>query len=387
MKILFVNESTVIKGGVDIVLKTEIDGLRDKGIQVELLNFSHNDFVMGKIVNKINQSILYFSESKRNSVIDNKLKSFKPDIIHFHNTYPFFRKPWWMNKISKTIKVVQHLHNYYPFCLNSFFFINGNICTDCFTNNNYSEGIRKSCYDHSKTKSFFVSLDRPTPLNWLAHSNRVDLFLGVSNFTVSKYIEFGLDKKKIKTLYNGITIDSSNFKSFDGSYVLFLGNVVYAKGVEIVCELAKQNTDIKFIIAGLGRDLPELKSKYSVLSNLIFNDYTEGVNKKALFLNCKFLLLPYSSWESFGLVIIEALVYGKPIVTSGFGGTSELLEDGKTGFIVKENDINSYQKVIRRLWENGSQFKIDESKRTEIINKFGANKHLNDLINYYKSII
>ncbi|MBK8945848.1 MAG: glycosyltransferase family 4 protein [Ignavibacteriae bacterium] len=387
MKILFINESTVIKGGIDIVLETEFDGLKKNGIDVELLDFSHKDFLNNSILNKFKHTILYFSESERNKVIEHKLKSFKPDIIHFHNTYPILRKPWWMEKKSKNLKVVQHLHNYYPFCLNSFFFIDGKICTDCFINNNFSDGIRKSCYDYSKFKSFFASFNRPVPHEWIKYSTNVDLFLGVSNFIVDKYIELGLDEKKIKRIYNGINIEQNNLVSNNGSYVLFLGNIVYAKGINIVCELAKQNLDIEFVIAGLGRDLQSVKSKYNFLSNLKFMNYSEGVNKKELLMNSKFLLLPYLSWESFGLVNIEALAYGKPIITSGLGGTSELIEDGKTGFIVKGNNLNSYQDAVRRLWENKSQFKIDELKQKEILSKFCAEKHIANLIKQYNSII
>lgn len=387
MKILFINESTKIKGGVDNVLKVEIEGLRENGIEIDLFEFSHSEFLNANFSNKIKNINLYFSEGKKIEIIKEKLKSFKPDIVHFHNTYPFFRKPLWSNNLFKEIKVVQHLHNYYPFCLNSFFYRDKMICTECFENNNFHSGIKHSCYDYSKVKSILAAHNRPRPSQWSEYSKNVSLFLGVSQFVVDKYIELGIKDSKIKKLYNGISVKPGNTTKLNGNYILFLGNIVHSKGVVIVCELAKRNSDIEFKIAGLGRDLLVLKEKYKYLSNLTFVGHVEEEKKNELLNNCRFLLFPVLSWEAFGLVILEALAFSKPVVTSGIGGTLELVEDGVNGFIIKENDINSYEKVIRDLWENLVLSTVNIRKQQEILSKFSKELHIRNLIKYYNSIL
>jgi len=139
MKILFINESTVIKGGVSAVLYSEIEGLKKKGFDVELLDFSHKEF-LGK--NKFKTLLLYFSEERKIRIIKEKVDSFNPNIVHFHNTYPFLRKPFWSNDLFKEVKVVQHLHNYYPFCLNALFYRDEKICTECFDSDSFLSGIK-----------------------------------------------------------------------------------------------------------------------------------------------------------------------------------------------------------------------------------------------------
>ncbi|MBU0475048.1 MAG: glycosyltransferase family 4 protein [Bacteroidetes bacterium] len=384
MKILFINESTRIKGGVDYVVKEEILGLRKRGFEVDLFEFSHEEYSIDNMKRKIQKTLLYFSEHKKINIIKEKINYFKPDIVHFHNTYPFFKKPLWTDNIFKDIKVVQHLHNYYPFCLNSFFYRDENICTDCFDNNNFSIGIKNACYDYSKIKSKIVAFNRPLPSEWLKSTRNVDMFLGVSQFIVDKYIEFGVDNRKIKKLYNGVSFEDSQINSKEGSYILFLGNIVNSKGVTIVCELAKINKEIQFKIAGLGRDLSMLKEKYKSLSNLSFEGYVEGKYKSELIRNCRFLLFPVLSWEAFGLVILEATSFGKLIVTSGLGGTAEIVEEGINGYLVKDNDINRYNKVIRNLWWNFVNYPSDARKLTEILVKFSKKNHIENLINLYK---
>ncbi|PIQ09107.1 MAG: hypothetical protein COW71_08245 [Ignavibacteriales bacterium CG18_big_fil_WC_8_21_14_2_50_31_20] len=384
MKILFINESTVIKGGVSAVLYSEIEGLKKKGFDVELLDFSHKEF-LGK--NKFKTLLLYFSEERKIRIIKEKVDSFNPNIVHFHNTYPFLRKPFWSNDLFKEVKVVQHLHNYYPFCLNALFYRDEKICTECFDSDSFLSGIKNSCYDYSKLKSIFASYNRPTPTQWVKHSKKIDLLLGVSQFVVDKYVELGVDEKKIRTLYNGVSIGKKKDYYIAGKYILFIGNIVDAKGVEIVCELAERNRDIEFKIAGLGRRLIILREKYKYLTNLSFEGYVDGERKFILINNCKFLLFPTKWWEPFGIVITEALSLGKYVVTSGLGGTSELVEEGVTGFIVNDNNINSYEKVVRKLWYNFVDFNMSIPKQNEMLLKFSQETHVNNLIKYYKSII
>lgn len=387
MKILLINESTKIKGGVDTVLKAEIDGLSENGFEVELLEFSHYDLLNDRIYVKMKSISLFFSENEKIHVVKEKLDSFKPDIVHFHNTYPFFRKPLWSYDLFTEIKVVQHLHNYYPFCLNSFFYRNYKVCTECFDNNSFRSGIKNSCYDYSKVKSILSTYNRPTPSLWINYSKNVDLFLGVSKFVVDKYVELGVNRQKIKKLHNGISIRQRENSVSMGKYVLFLGNIVHSKGVEIICELAENNRKIEFKIAGLGRDLISLKERYKHLLNLTFEGYVNDARKNYLLNNCRFLLFPVQSWETFGLVILEAISFGKCVITSGLGGTSELVEDGVTGFIISTNDINSYEKAVRNLWYNLVSFTISIEKQEELLSEFSQKRHTENLIKYYRSIL
>jgi D-inositol-3-phosphate glycosyltransferase len=56
-----------------------------------------------------------------------------------------------------------------------------------------------------------------------------------------------------------------------------------------------------------------------------------------------------SHYESFGMVALEAMACGTPVVASGVGGLSFLVQDGKTGFTVPDGDVSVLQSVLMKL--------------------------------------
>ena len=61
------------------------------------------------------------------------------------------------------------------------------------------------------------------------------------------------------------------------------------------------------------------------------------------------LVVPSVACESFGMVILEAMKYKKPVICSDFGGMKEVVENGKTGLVVPAGDILSLAKAIKKL--------------------------------------
>ncbi len=382
MKILFFNESSLIKGGIDAVISFEIEGLVAKGIEVRLIEIKHKDILDKSILKKAD---LFFNKKKKINFLKNQLLLFQPDIIHIHNTYPFYRENLWAYEIFDNYKKVFHLHNFYPICLNSFCYINNQICNRCMIYNNYLPAIKSACYDNSIFKTYFASINRAKPQMWLSNSSKADCYIAVSEFIKQKYLEFGVDRSRIIELPNGFgNADSVNYDS-NGSYILFLGNIVLSKGVEIVCKLALMNPAIKFVIAGTGRDIGYIKTKYPNLCNVEYTGYVENDAKVNLIKKSKLLLFPTQSWEAFGLVILESLYYGKPVVTSGIGATSELVINEINGIVVKSNLLDDYNNAINKIWNNELHF--INSKWQIHLEKYSIENHINGLINLYNNLL
>lgn len=382
MRILLFNESTVINGGVNTVINSEVKGLREKGIEVKLLTIDHKELLKKTYLGKIN---LYFNTKKKIKFLNEQLEAYKPELIHIHNIYPFFRENIWSNSVFDKYKKVFHLHNFYPVCLNSFCFIKDKICYECLEDNNYIYAIKSSCYDNSFYKTYLASINRPKAKEWTKNIGKFDHYIAVSNFLKEKYIEFGLDRSKITEITNGMEFEENIIYNSSGDYILFLSNVVFSKGIDIVCKLAEMNHDIKFVIAGKGRDLERIKINYKDLDNLEYVGYVENEAKKKIIKESKMLLFPVQSWEAFGLVIIEALSFGKPVVTSGYGGTSELVIDGLNGIIVKSNKLEDYNNAISSIWNNHLSF---SNAIWQIhLEKYSIEKHINSLVLLYNNLL
>lgn len=387
MRILFVNEITNTKGGVESLVEKEIFYLKKNNVEVELYSIDHKIISQKNYFDKLISVLGFFLMKREFLKLKRKVSDFNPDIIHFHNIYPFWGYPIWKFKFRKKIKIVQHLHNFNPFCLNSFFFRDGKTCTLCLDKKHFSEGLVNKCYNNSYSLSLLSFFLRTSPNSWIKYSKNVDIFIGVSKSVKDVYVNAGLSHNKIITLPNAIRT-TEKVKYNKGSYVLYLGNIVVEKGVDFVCKLAEFNPQITFKVAGNGRDYYFLQNKYRKLDNLHFVGYVSGLEKKKLLNECRLVIVPSLCWESFGIVILEAFNYGKPVLTTGIGGIKELVKHNVTGKIVKEINMENLNKQLQDLWF-GSQEKYDNyyNNCISLARNYSIQYHIDSLKQIYHKLL
>lgn len=124
--------------------------------------------------------------------------------------------------------------------------------------------------------------------------------------------------------------------------------------------------DCKFIIAGRGPMLSELESIASdINSQVLFTGFIKNQEKNFLLEIADLCVFP-SLYEPFGIVAIEAMGSGTPIVVSDVGGLAEIVEDGRTGLTSVPGD--SYilaENILRILQDSSLASRIAEAGRTE----------------------
>lgn len=150
--------------------------------------------------------------------------------------------------------------------------------------------------------------------------------------------------------------DSGIFKrlglSADEPYFLFVGVLRYYKGLHYLVE-ASARVNAKIVIAGAGGEWNDLKNQANALGldQLIFAGRVSDSEKVSLLRNCRALVLPsHLRSEAFGMVLIEAGMYGKPMVSCEVGsGTSYANADGETGFVVPPETPNALATAMNAL--------------------------------------
>ena len=155
----------------------------------------------------------------------------------------------------------------------------------------------------------------------------------------------------VSTIYHGIQINKFAFNSKKGKYVAFLGRMSPEKGPLQAIQAAKK-AKIPLIIAAkvdlVDREYFNKKIKPLIDGKLIkFIGEVSHRGKVKLLRNAAALLCLIQWEEPFGLVMIEALACGTPIIANNKGSVPELIQDGKTGFIVK--NINEAVKAIHNI--------------------------------------
>lgn len=143
----------------------------------------------------------------------------------------------------------------------------------------------------------------------------------------------------VETIYHGV--QNSEYEprlSGDSDYYLFLGSLTRNKGVDIAVKAAKE-LGIKLFLAGEFRETEKEFYEKEVVPYIdgkqikVLGEVTT-TEKNRLLRGAKALLFPSRWKEAFGLVIIEALTHGTPVVAYGNGAVPEIIVEGKTGYIV-----------------------------------------------------
>lgn len=160
---------------------------------------------------------------------------------------------------------------------------------------------------------------------------------------------------KIRLSWNSVDIDrfspkqNTAFKDenklTDKPVVMFVGNLIKRKNVDSLLEAKKiANSDYYLVVVGDGPLYKNLtkKVKEENIRDVIFAGSRSDVEN--IIPSCDVLVLPSFS-ESFGLVLIEALACGKPVIGSDVGGITEIINDD-VGLFVNPKKVSSIAKAI-----------------------------------------
>lgn len=172
---------------------------------------------------------------------------------------------------------------------------------------------------------------------------------------------FGAPREKITVIPNGVHyerfdplrgVDLSAFRAGyarpDQPIIYYVGRMVPQKGLQTIVEAApyvlREWPGVKFVLAGSGRGyIDELSAKareLGVADNIIFTGRVPDEVRDGLFMVADAAVFP-SIYEPFGIVALEAMAAGTPVIVSDVGGLSEVVDLHETGIIVYPDDPQS----------------------------------------------
>lgn len=266
-----------------------------------------------------------------NKKITKIIKNESPDLIHTHNIAGFSVSVWNTIKSQFDLPVVHTIRDYYLFC------------------------VKGRMYDHGKQCDRQCRICSATSVPKKMHSQNVDSITGISTYVLQKHIQEGYfkDATYSKVIPNPVNVQSINSKDKVRNYrkdkvVLgFLGRLEPAKGIEFVLENLPSVGSIKLIIGGSGEEkyVSRLKKDFES-DNVHFLGY---VNPSEFFGKIDFLVVP-SLWEEpFGRVVIEAYTAGVPVIGSNRGGITDLIENGRTGWLFNPSQESEFYSILANL--------------------------------------
>ena len=186
------------------------------------------------------------------------------------------------------------------------------------------------------------------------------------------------------TIHHGLPRDSFSLGSGKGEYLAFLGRTSPEKGLDQAIEIAKRAEMPLKIAAKIDR--VDVEYFQAIIKPLLDHPLIEfigeiGYPEKDAFLgNAAGLLFPINWREPFGLVMIEAMACGTPVIAYPRGSVPEVVEESVTGFVVP--DLEGAVRAVKRLGE------IDRRKcRQHFELHFDAERMARDYLTIYQRLV
>ena len=263
-----------------------------------------------------------------------RIISIKPELVIFKHWLPFFAPcyGWIARKIKKssTARLMAVCHNIIPH--------------------------EKRIGDKILSKYFLKKMDYFIPLS---DQVKRDLFLFVKNPL------YKLLPLPVFSLF-GDSVDKDEAKKFlklsDKNILLFFGFIRDYKGLDVLIEafsIVRKTVDVKLIVAGEFYEPEEkylnLISKYKLEDSIILKkDFIPTTDVKYYFSASDAVVLPYKSATQSGIVQV-AVNFCKPVIATNVGGIGEVIEDGKTGFVVEKENPEKLAQAIVRFYKEGKE--------------------------------
>lgn len=199
----------------------------------------------------------------------------------------------------------------------------------------------------------------------------------------SEYVT-SLTDAPVTVIPNGINIaEYSKRKTVKKQTILYIGRLERRKGVKYLLKAFSRiaTPDVELIIAGDGSDRSKLEAyvKQNKIANVTFRGYISDKVKKDLLSKATVFCSPALYGESFGIVLLEAIAMGVPVVAGDNPGYEAVLKDAGKHGLINPKDIKAFTRKLdlmltdvefRNLWQQWAKSYITQFDYTKIVDKY-----------------
>ena len=196
-------------------------------------------------------------------------------------------------------------------------------------------------------------------------SNRVDHFIAISNH-ISRRIKKTYNRDSI-VIYPPVDVHLFECKSDKEDFYLTASRMVSYKRMDIIVDAFSAMPDKKLVVIGDGPEMKKIKSKagknIEILGYQAFDSLKSYLQKAKAFI--------FAAEEDFGIIVVEAMACGTPVIALNKGGASEIVSDNNIGVLFKHQSPESVKEAVLKF--EAVQDKFDPSIIRAHSLKFGRN--------------
>ncbi len=216
----------------------------------------------------------------------------------------------------------------------------------------------------------------------------VDFFLCPSASLAEALKASGFPAHKIRVLSFGLDASAIRPAYGTGRYVLFVGRFAAVKGPETLLDAARLLPWLSFRFVGAGPQEAALKRLAQDMPNVAFAGYKTGAALEEEYAGALAVAMPSRMRETFGLVALEAMARGKPVLASDAGALPEIVEDRFNGWLLPPLDVRAWAEALQRIAvDEPFRSSLARHARETVERRFQAEEHWQRVLEAYRDAI
>jgi glycosyltransferase involved in cell wall biosynthesis len=304
-----------------------------------------------------------------------------PSVVHLHQ----FEDPELLSVMRERAPVLISVHGYTACTSGVYYFRPGQECTRAHGPGCIPNLALRGCA-HTRNPTSLPAAYRHASRG-LAAIQGADLAISYSSAVDRHLAANGIELRMVIPLFT--TMEPKVGSGHEGRRrVVFAGRVIDAKGVGVLIRAARE-IDAEVVICGDGwrtEAMRRLARRLGVAERVHFRGWLGPDGLATELAEASIVALP-SLWpEPFGLVGIEALAAGRPVVASLTGGVGDWLEDGVNGLAVKPGDVTALARALGELLDDPArQAELGAAGQAIVAARFSPERHVEQLLEAYRS--
>lgn len=378
MRIIFAHNVYQHLGGEDAVVESEVNLLRSHGHEVELYTRENTEInTLAPMV--VARQAMWSRRTWRE--LDRLIASFKPDVLHVHNTFPLISPSIYWVASRAGVPVVQTLHNFRLLCPQAMLLRDNKICEECVGKLPW-RGVLHRCYRNSLAQTSVLALMLGINRGLGSYRNKVARYIALNSFCKDLFVRGGLPKERIRVKPNFVDLPTPQVNHRSG--FLFVGRLSPEKGIETLAGALERTRGLACTIVGEGSEKTSIERVHGVNTTGWLS--AEAVAERMR--NAVALVMPSLWYENFPRTLVEAFACGLPVIGSRLGAIKAVIRDGETGLLFEPgNDADMAEKMEWAAAHPDDMRRMGEAARKEYEQLYTPQRNYVQLMDIYNEVI
>jgi glycosyltransferase involved in cell wall biosynthesis len=309
----------------------------------------------------------------------------RPDVVHVHNTFPLISPSILDACRDHGVPVVATLHNFRLLCANANLLRDDSPCTLCVGRAPW-RAVAHRCYRDSALSTL------PVAIGIQAHRSRhtwlrgVTMFVAVTEFVKQQYVAGGFPADRIRVKPNFVPRPARR-REGPGGYMLFLGRLSQEKGVDLLLDAWSPELG-ELLVVGDGPLRAALEARAARHGPSVrFLGRQPREHCMELLRGARALVVASRSFETFGLVVVEAFAHGVPAVAPALGVFPDLVRHGETGVLFRPGDVSDLRSQLAQLTDPRRSVQLGDAGWRVYEAAYTAEQNLEALVSIYRDAV